>query len=157
MLENIEYLEKAVAVNISILAQARGSIGRVKDMCADRVLSIRRKQISSENRRKVLHVLNLLRQVKACERVDGQSVGNINQLNETFKSIRELKSLTQVTMQLSERAVKAGLNISKNIFGRVLSYLNAPLSVSIIQRMRDIPCTCTTDGEEFINETILLG
>jgi hypothetical protein len=67
-----------VAVNISILGQARRSIKKVRDMCADRVLSIKQKQITSENRKKVLHVLKLIRQIKAHEKVEVDSVGQLN-------------------------------------------------------------------------------
>jgi hypothetical protein len=43
MLENIEYLEKAVAVNSLILAQARQSLKIVKRSCVDKVASIKLK------------------------------------------------------------------------------------------------------------------
>lgn len=157
MLENIEYLEKAVHVNISILAQTRSSIRKVEDMCRRRVASILTKQVVLENRRKVLHVLNLLRQIKANESMNGGAIGTVGQLHDTFRCIRELKSLSQVTVQLSERASKAGSSISKNIFGRVVSYLSVPLSSDMLQKMRDVPCPTTTDGEEIINETVMLG
>jgi len=58
---------------------------------------------------------------------------------------------------LSERAGRAGSTLSKNIFSRVLGYLNVPLTVDIAQRMREVPCSSTADDEEFINETILIG
>lgn len=116
-------------------------------MCADRIVSIQRKQLSADNRNKILQVLRLLQQIKGSERAAEQSNGDIDHLNETFRSIRELQSLTQVTAQLTQRAGKAGQTLTKSIFSRVVRYINVPLGTDLQRTMRDIPGATAADNE----------
>jgi hypothetical protein len=76
-------------------------------------------------------------------------------MGETFQSIKNLKSFGHATKQLSQ--TRTSQHISKAIFDRVITYLAAPLQSNLSDRMHEIPCQNPTDGEAFINDTILLG
>jgi hypothetical protein len=93
--------------------------------------------------------------VRASGETSGCDAANSNQIGEAFQSIRNLKSIGHAAKQLSE--TRAGTHISKAIFDRVVNYLAVPLETDLSEKMRDIPCQNPSDGEEFINNTILLG
>lgn len=65
MLENIEYFEKAVSINILILSQARQSTKIIKQTCVDKVTRIKVKHTEIQNKKQLQKLL--MKQVKNAE------------------------------------------------------------------------------------------
>lgn len=108
ILDNIQYLENAVNINIIILAQARKSLSIVQAACVKKVASIKKKHTILANRKKLQAIIMLLKEVR-----DSQYYAEVEHTNETmaalcsakssYYSIKQLKSVDRIGKWLDSK------------------------------------------------------